>query len=190
MRTTATLLLAVELLVPPAMGADVGDRVGGIRLTDTEGRTHALSDYAGNVVVLAFWSFKCPVVHAYHERLRALRDTYAGRGVVMLAIASNANETPVEIRRNAANLRLPYPVLLDTDGVLASRVGAAYAPSVYILDRGGVIRYQGAIDNNRRPGESGRVAYAEDALQSILAGRLVEVQEMPPFGCSIRRSSK
>jgi hypothetical protein len=81
-------------------------------------------------------------------------------------------------------------VLLDTDGILAAKLGAGYAPSVYILDRAGVVRYQGAIDNNKRPGERGRVAYAEEALQSILAGRTVEVQETAPFGCAIRRTSQ
>ncbi len=174
----------------PGVWADLGDRIGNVRLTDVEGRTHELSAYSGSVVVLAFWSFKCPVALAYNDRLRALKDNYAGRGAVFLAVASSTNETPAEIRRNAENLRLPYPVLLDTDGVLAAKLGAGYAPSVYILDRGGVVRYQGAIDNNRRPGERGRVAYAEEALQSILAGRAVETRETSPFGCAIRRSSQ
>ncbi len=177
-------------MVARATGADVGDRVGDVRLADVEGRTHELSGYSGSVVVLAFWSFKCPVALAYNDRLRALKDDYASRGAVFLAVASSVNETPAEIRRNAANLRLPYLVLLDTDGVLAAKLGAGYAPSVYILDRAGVVRYQGAIDNNRRPGERGRVAHAEEALRAILEGRKVDVQETSPFGCAIRRSAQ
>ncbi len=190
MRITAALSLVIGLLAASATGADIGDRVTGVALTDTEGRTHELSGYSGSVVVLAFWSFKCPVALAYNDRLRALKDGYADRGAVFLAVASSANETPAEIRRNAANLQLTYPVLLDTDGILAAKLGAGYAPSVYILDRAGIIRYQGAIDNNRRPGERGRVAHAEEALQAILEGRTVDIQKTPPFGCAIRRSSQ
>ncbi len=183
----ALSVLLCAFLATPAAGADVGDRVGDFRLPDTNGNTHALSGYSGRVVVLAFWSFKCPVALAYTDRLRSLQDKYAGRGVVVFAVASNANETPAETKRNASNLGLRFPVLLDSDGALADKLGATHTPETFILDAGGVIRYQGAIDNNKRPGDSGRVAHAEEALDSLLAGRPVHVTETTPFGCAIRR---
>ena len=187
MRTAASVLLLCALLTSPAGGTDVGDRIGDFRLTDVNGNSHALSGYAGRVVVLAFWSFKCPVALAYTDRLRALQDKYGSRGVVLFAVASSLNESPAEVGRNASNLSIPFPVLLDTDGALAEKLGATHTPGVFILDRGGVIRYQGAIDNNKRPGDGGRVAHAEEALDSLLAGRSVQVPETVPFGCTIRR---
>jgi peroxiredoxin len=181
------MVLLCALLTIPAAGADVGDRVGDFRLPDVNGNTHALSGYAGRIVVLAFWSFKCPVALAYTDRLQALQDKYAGRGVVVLAVASSANESPAEVKRNASNLGFKFPVLLDSDGDLADKVGATHTPEIFILDRGGVIRYQGAIDNNKRPGDGGRIAHAEEALDSMLAGRPVQTAETAPFGCTIRR---
>jgi len=50
-----------------------------------------------------------------------------------------------------------------------------------------VLRYKGALDNNKRPGENDRISYVEDALDAILAGTPVQVSETKPFGCSIRR---
>jgi peroxiredoxin len=184
---TVSLFLSWVFLTFPVAAADVGDRVGDFRLADVNGNTHSLSGYAGKVVVLAFWSFKCPVALAYTDRLLALQDKYAGRGVVVLAVASSANESAAEVKRNASNLGLKFPVLLDSDGALADKVGATHTPEIFILDRGGVIRYQGAIDNNKRPGDGGRIAHAEEALDSMLAGRPVQMAETAPFGCTIRR---
>jgi peroxiredoxin len=187
MRIALSIVLSCALLAIPAAAADVGDRVGDFRLTDVNGNSHALSGYSGRVVLLAFWSFKCPVALAYTDRLRSLQDKYAGRGVTILAIDSSANESAAEVRRNASNLGLSFPVLMDPDGVIAERLGATQTPHVFILDRGGVVRYQGAIDNNKRPGDGERIAHVEEALDSLLAGRAVQLPETTPFGCTIHR---
>jgi len=81
-----------------------------------------LGDYSGKIVVLSFWSFKCPVSLAYDERLIRLQEKFAGRGIVVLAVASNANESEAEVRRNTSNLKFSLPVLLDQDGSLAWRL--------------------------------------------------------------------
>ena len=176
-------------LANAALAVDVGDKVGEFKLSDVQGKSHALSSYSGKIVVLAFWSFKCPVALGYTERIRALGERYSGKGVVLLGVASNSNETPAELRRNVTNLGLVFPLLIDSEGTLAETLGATHTPSVFILDRGGVVRYQGSLDNNKRPGDSSRIAHAEEALESLLAGQLIEVQETVPFGCAIRARS-
>ncbi len=187
MRNAISALLLCALLTVPAARADVGDRIGDFRLTDANGTSHALSAYAGKVVVLVFWSFKCPVALAYTDRIRSLQDKYAGRNVVILAVDSSANESAVEVEKNASNLGLSFPVLMDPDGTLAEKLGSTHTPDAFILDRGRVVRYQGAIDNNKRPGEGGRIAHVEEALDSLLSGSAVQVPETTPFGCTIRR---
>ena len=187
MKTVLSAILLCALLAVPAVSADIGDRVGDFRLTDVNGTSHALAGYSGKVVVLAFWSFKCPVALAYTDRLRSLQEKYAGRGVVILAIDSSANESVAEVKRNASNLGLSLPVLMDPDGAVAERLGATHTPQVFVLDHGGVVRYQGAIDNNKHPGDGGRVAHVEEALDALLAGGAVQIPETAPFGCTIRR---
>ncbi len=186
-QATTILIFAPLLLAPLFADAQIGAKVAGFRLTDTTGKTHDLGDYAGKLVVLEFWSFKCPVSLAYDERMAALYSKYSSQGVSFLAVASNKNESPVEIRRNVENLKLSFPVLLDQDGVLAERLGATHTPGVFILDGSGVLRYRGAVDNNKHAGERGRVAHVEDALNAILGGQPVPEGETKVFGCSIRR---
>jgi peroxiredoxin len=170
-----------------AAPSEVGSRLDGFTLVDTSGKTHSLRDYQGKIVLLVFWSFKCPVMLSYDRRIQELSEQFRDRGVVVLAIDSNADETPEAIRKNAENLALGYPVLLDSDGILAQKLGATQAPSVFILDRDFVVRFAGVVDNGRKPGERGREAYAEDALEAIVSARQVAVPESKGAGCTIKR---
>lgn len=185
----ALVCLAAALSQIFAAAADIGEKIGEFRLQDTAGNTHSLDTYAGKVVVLVFWSFKCPVALAYDDRLTALQSKYGNRGVVVLGVASNANETMVEIQRNVSNLNLSFPILLDSDGVLAGRLGASHTPSIFILDPSAILRYKGSLDNNKRLGDRGREPVAQEAIDSILAGQPVAKPETVFFGCSTKRKS-
>jgi len=172
----------------PGLGAaEIGSRVGAFQLTDLSGQTVSSQSYSGKTVVLVFWSFKCPVSLVYNDRIETLQSKYGSRDVTVVAISSGPSQKPTEIQANASNLKLSLPVLLDPDGDLAEKLGATHTPSAFVLDTAGVLRYKGALDNNKRPGENDRISYVEDALDAILAGTPVQVSETKPFGCSIRR---
>lgn len=182
-RRGATLILLGICLGAACMAAEIPD----VRLQDTSGATRSLSSYTGKVLVLVFWSFKCPVSLAYIDRVQALQDKYAGRGAVVFGVASNENETADEIRANLSHLNISVPMLLDAEGALAQELGATHTPEVFVLDAAGVLRYRGPLDNNKRAGERGRIAYVENALDALLSGRTVAPSEVRPFGCPIRR---
>ncbi len=183
-----SILVIVELPTLATQAIEVGSKIGDFQLTQVLGGDLSLQSHLGKVVVLIFWSFKCPVSLAYADRMEGLQKKYREQGVVVYAVCSGAGETPAEIRANLTNLGISIPVLLDSEGRLAEKLGATHTPAVYILDGNGVLRYRGAIDNNKKPGESGRVAYADDAIDSILKGRRVVTPETKPFGCAIKIS--
>ena len=170
-----------------AMGGEIGARVENFSLPDTTGNARSLSQYSGRVIVLSFWAFKCPVSLSYDDRLGELLNKYGNSGVVVMAVDSNSNESPAEVRANVANLKLPFPVLLDSDGSLAEKLKATMTPSVYVIDGKGILRYSGSLDNGKKTGDAGRVAYVERAIDDILAGRAVGVPETRTNGCPIRR---
>lgn len=176
-----------SLISGPALAGQLGAKAPEFRLQDTAGNAHSLSSYAGRTVILFFWSFKCPVSLAYDERVNALRDRFGAGKLVVLGVDSNSNESAAEIRRNAENLRLTYPILLDEDGSLADKLQATLSPSFYLIDSQGILRYQGALDNSRKPSDRSRVGYLEQALDDLFAGRPVAAPESAPSGCAIRR---
>jgi peroxiredoxin len=123
----------------------------------------------------------------YDERLHELQDKYGAGRLTILGIDSNSNETRAEIERNASNRKLPFAILLDEDGSLADKLQATLSPSFYVIDTVGTIRYLGSLDNNKKPGDKARIAYLEQALDDIFAGRPVANAENPASGCTIRR---
>jgi peroxiredoxin len=171
-------------------GAEIGAKIGGFQLRDVSGATRSLKSFSGKIVVFIFWSFKCPVSLAYNERVEKLQKKYVDREVAVIGVASGANDNKDELQANAVNLKITFPILLDSDGNLADNLGATHAPEVVIIDKDSVLRYRGALDNNKKPVESGRIAYAEDAIDAILAGSAVHAPEIRPFGCSIKRRTK
>ncbi len=185
----APLLLLWMIPCTFGAGGEIGTKVENFSLPDTEGNTRSLSQYSGRVLMLCFWAFKCPVSLSYDDRLAELLSKYENSGVVVMAVDSNTNESPAEIRANVANLKLPFPILLDSDGSLAEKLKATMTPSVYVIDGKGILRYGGSLDNGKRPGDSGRVAYAEQAIEDILAGREVKTPETRANGCPVRRRS-
>ena len=68
----------------------------------------------------------------------------------------------------------------------ADLFGAQVTPETFVIDREGVIRYHGYVDdslNEARVHNRG----LRTALDAVLAGRPVSAAETKAFGCTIKR---
>ncbi|MBZ4421961.1 redoxin domain-containing protein [Myxococcus sp. RHSTA-1-4] len=137
--------------------------------------------------VLVFWSTSCPCVRRYQARVEALHATYATRGVGVVAVDSNADDSLEELVRVARARGVTVPVLRDPGAVLADAVGARSTPTVVLVRRDGSVLFHGWMDNEREPGEPGREAYLEEAIEGFLARRSFPARS-PFYGCAITRS--
>jgi peroxiredoxin len=164
----------------------INDTAIDFELEDLEGASHRLSDYRGRIVIVNFWSCECPHSERTDRSMMANLVQWDGE-VVMLTIASNANERPEDIREAARARRLPL-VLMDPGNQVADMYEAQTTPHAYVMDRQGILRYRGAVDDVA-PGR--RVAtrfFVEEAVETLVDGRLPDIQEQRPFGCTIVRS--
>ena len=75
-------------------------------------------------LVLGFLGAECPVARQYAERLGDIADRYADRGVVVLGIDANRQDTDEEIAALGRDLGLRYPLLRDAGQKIARHVGA------------------------------------------------------------------
>lgn len=50
-----------------------------------------------------------------------------------------------------------------------------------------IVRYVGPIDNDRAPGEPGRVPFLENALDAVLGGKKPPLTEVASYGCTIEQ---
>lgn len=154
-------------------------------LPDLDGRPHRLSDYRGRIVVVNFWSCDCP----HSERTdRSLMATFIqwGDAVVMLTIAANRSESAGAVAEAARARRLPT-LLVDAEQVVADLYEAQTTPHAFVVDRAGLLRYRGAMDDVAFRQKIPTRFHVEAAVETLLEGRIPEVQEIPAFGCVIVR---
>jgi peroxiredoxin len=159
-------------------------------LPDLEGRPHRLSEYRGKIVIINFWSCECPHSARADKDIMAMfvqRTAQVWRNdVVMLSIASNRSEN-VEALRNAANARNLPTVMLDALCFVADLYEAQTTPHVYVIDRDGILRYRGAVDDVTFRQRIPSRFFLREAVESLLEGRLPALTESPAYGCTIVR---
>ncbi len=166
-----------------------GSAVDDFLLTTTGGRTVPYSALRGDVTVIVFLSTECPISNDYNERMKQVYLDYVARGVKFAFVNANRTEPASDVEAHRRSVGFPFPVYQDPDHIAADRFGAAVTPETFVIDRAGVVRYHGPIDDSRNPARV-RVRALSEALEAVLAGRAVRRPEIKAFGCTIKRLGK
>jgi peroxiredoxin len=183
----SVLTIREQAATAQANALSIGQEAPDFTLKDLSGRRHSLRDYRGKTVVVSFLSTQCPIVDAYHERIRKLAADYEQRGVVILGLYPNNNEPLSAVKAKAAEQKLSFPVMKDEGSQVADLYHAQSTPEMFVIDGAGRLRYHGRIDNSP---ELPRVRRHDlrEALDELLAGQAVTVAETRAFGCAIKRA--
>jgi peroxiredoxin len=196
-----TLLLTVGVLVSGCgitlADVQVGKEAPDFALTDTNGKTHHLSDYKGKYVVLEWYQPDCPFVRKHYNsgNMQALQKEYVAKGVVWLSIDSSAagqegNYPAAELNQIATKTGAARTaLLLDANGKVGHLYGAKTTPDMYIISPQGTLVYQGAIDD--RPSTDladvkTAKNYVKSALNAVMGGQAVATTSTRPYGCSVK----
>lgn len=171
-------------------GLEIGATVESFSLADTDGATKSLDDVKGKNGTLVVWlSAQCPVVKGYKDRINEIAAEYQSKGIAFVGINSNATEDLNWVKSNKTEFGYNFPILIDKGNVLADKWGATVTPEVYYLDAKNVLRYHGAIDNDRN-GKNITDQYLKSAFDSALGGKEIVKTKAAAFGCSIKRAQK
>ena len=185
----------VKLLVPILMVIMSGVLAAGenmkkaadFTLTDYNGKAYTLfADKDSKAIVIMFISTRCPVSNAYNGRMSALYNDYISRGVSIIAINANKQETTEDIKEHAVEHKFPFRVLKDTDNKVADDYDAQVTPEIFVINQEHQILYHGRIDNSQRE-DKVESKDLRNALDEILADKPVSVPETKAFGCTIKR---
>jgi thiol-disulfide isomerase/thioredoxin len=121
------------------------------------------ADLHGKVVLVDFWTYTCINWLRTLAYVRAWREKYEDRG--MIVVGAHTPEFPFErdvdnVIQAADDMRVEYPIALDSDYAIWRAFDNRYWPAVYIADAQGQIRHH-------RFGEGG---YEE--LERVIQGLL------------------
>lgn len=162
-------------------------------LADTEGRTVSLKDAAGaKATLVMFICNHCPYVKHVRQELGRLGAEYLAKGVAVFGINSNDPEQYPEddvahMKKEIAAGGYTFPYLVDGAQDAARAYRAACTPDHFLFDGDRRLVYRGQLDDSRPKNDrpvTGRDLRA--ALDAVLAGRPVTVQQLPSIGCSIK----
>ncbi len=185
MRTVMLVGVAALAGTLTAQDFKLGSKVGDFSLQTVKGEPVQFSALKGPVTVVMFIATQCPVSNAYNQRMAALHNEYASRGVKFVAINSNRQENAAEVAEHARQ-HFPFPVYKDERNVVADRFAASVTPETFVIDKTGTIVYHGSIDDSQ---ELSRVKEKRlnGALDAVLAGKPVQTPQTKAFGCTIKR---
>ncbi len=167
----------------------VGQMVDSFSAVDHTGKSIKLSDYQDKIVVLEWINPQCPYVERHYkaDTMEKLAREYKDKGVVWLAVNSTNFQNASFNSDWHDKQNLPYPILVDQSGTLGNLFDAKTTPHMFIINKDGKLVYEGAIDDDPR-GNKGDAAtnYVKQALDELLAGKKVSVNETKPYGCSVK----
>ncbi len=187
-RWTAALLLMALGAASGMSGQDFkpGSRVTDFSLKQLDGSPVQFSALKGNTSVLIFISVECPVSNSYNDRMNALYQDYAPKGVKFIAINANRTESAGAVMEHARKHNFQFTVYKDEGNIVADKFGATVTPEAYVIDSTGVIRYHGSIDDSMNLSRV-TTQRLRLALDAVLAGKEPAQTETKAFGCSITR---
>lgn len=177
--------------------AKIGQAAPDFSLQDTNGKGHALNTLKGKTVVLEWLNHDCPYVKKHYEsgNMQKLQKDYTAKGVVWLSVNSSApgkqgNYSPEksnELSKQKGSAATA--VLLDPTGSVGRAYGAKTTPHMYIIDKNGILVYDGALDDKPTTEQGDPKTaknYVAAALDEILAGKKVTTASSKPYGCSVK----
>ena len=170
--------------------AKVGQPAPDFSLQDQNGNTVKLSDHKGKVVVLEWFNQSCPYVVRHYEKTDTMNKTAQKYpDVVWLRINTTKGKDAAANKATAEQWGIQTPILTDTSTAVAKAYGAKTTPQMFIIDKEGILRYNGAIDDDSSAdGSKGdkAVNYVAQALDEITSGETVSTPETKPYGCGVK----
>lgn len=205
------LVAALYCLAMPCSAAQspetlkIGSPAPDFNLPGVDGEEHSLKDFRdAEVLVIVFTCNHCPTAQAYEDRIKRLAADYKDKKVALVAISPNdpaavrldemgytdVGDSLDDMKVRAKDHKFNFPYLFDGgDQKTALAYGPVATPHVFVFDRARELRFTGRLDNSDDPRRA-TTAETRDAIEALLAGRKVPVEQTKTFGCSIKWAEK
>lgn len=163
-------------------------------LMNVDGHPVSLADYTdAKGFVVVFTCNHCPFAKLYPPRFNQFHEKYAALGVPLIAISSTdtvmyEEDSYARMCAKAKAEHFQFPYLWDAQQSVAKNFDAQRTPHAFVIwkEKGRwVVKYNGAFDDNGAHPELVREPYVANAVDALLAGLQVKVEETASIGCQI-----
>ena len=184
------------MALTPSTMLPLGTAAPDFKLPDTNGKTVSLADFKDKPALLViFMCNHCPYVKHIRAGLAQLARDYLPRGAAIVGINANdvanyPDDRPAKMAQEVKSAGYIFPYLYDESQAVAKAYRAACTPDIYLFDKNRKLVYRGQFDDSR-PG-NGIPITGQDlraALDAVLAGKPVPVNQKASIGCNIKWKS-
>ncbi|MHC1737538.1 MAG: redoxin domain-containing protein [Ignavibacteriaceae bacterium] len=176
--------------------AHIDKEAPGFTLTDSHGKEHSLSGFAGKYVVLEWINFECPFVKKHYEagNMQKLQKEFTEKDVIWLSICSSAEGKQGNFENDEINERIAdhggnaTAYLIDEEGTVGKLYGAKTTPHMFVINPDGILIYAGALDD--KPSIKDKIEeafnYVREVLLKSFMGDEAETKTTAPYGCGVK----
>ncbi len=200
MKNRFTNLFAIATafsMITLAGATEVGEKAPDFEAKDVTGKVVKLADLKGKTVVLEWINFGCPFVKKHYGsgNMQKLQGTAADDSVVWITVNSAAEGKQGYLAPDSAEPALSKEkwagahYIVDASGVIGKAYGAKVTPHMFVIDKEGVLVYNGAIDDKsttKAEDVEGATNYVTQALAELAEGKEVSVPTSKPYGCGVK----
>ncbi|MCA3250168.1 MAG: TlpA family protein disulfide reductase [Pseudomonadota bacterium] len=123
-------------------GCSVRRQVPAVGFTLLDGTPSSTVDLRGQVVLMNFWATTCAACVRKMPQFIELHARYGGQGLATVAVAMPW-DPPASVSHFAQTRRLPFGVVIDTQGLVARAFGDVTAtPTSFLIDRRGKVAHR------------------------------------------------
>jgi thiol-disulfide isomerase/thioredoxin len=163
---SSLLLLTLCACRPVVIDSDahtkVGDKMPAISVNDASGGSFTLAAQTGKVVVVNFWATWCgPCQMEMPELEKQIWLKYkSSADFAFIAIAREQDKDTV-LRFRKTHPNLTFPLAWDPERAAFAAFASGGIPRTYVVDRHGVIAYQGLGYSSKAVGDVDRAVEKE-----------------------------
>ena len=164
-----------------------------LKLKSINGNSYSLKDLsAENGLVVIFTSNTCPFVIKWEDRYTIVEELTKKNNLGLAFINSNykkrdGDDSFEKMKEHAKKYNYRCSYLIDEKSMLANSFGAKTTPHVFVFNADNQLVYKGAIDDNYKDINKVKEFYLKDAIEQLVNGKEIKVNETKPVGCGIKR---
>ena len=200
MKKYITVLLIFSALFSQAQNTlKAGEAAPDFKLKNVDNKEASFSSYPdAKGFIVVFTCNTCPYAIAYEQRIIELDKKFRPQGYPVIAINPNDPEaskadTFDKMQEHAKEKKYTFPYLFDNGQLITDQYGAKKTPHLFIVsktEKGTVVEYTGAIDNDPEGTKQDKIKYVEDVIASLKNNQKPAITATKEIGCTVKRKSK
>ncbi len=181
------------MTLTPLTMLELGTPAPEFSLPSPDGNLYTLEDQQiDKGLLVVFMCNHCPYVKHIRVKFIEKARRYLEQGITVVAINSNdfsayPDDRPELMARDAVEFAYPFPYLVDEYQEVAKAYWAAGTPDFFLFDANARLVYRGQFDS-ARPGKEEPFTGADlsSAVDMLVAGESITVEQRPSMGCNIK----